>query len=70
MSGYFKTFSKILDHSIKKHNNADKPLTVGHLNNIVKLAIKMSDGNDARDQAAVEKALDEIWNDQHKYGKD
>lgn len=67
---YFLMFSKILDYSIKKHQNADKPITVGHLSNMTKLAIKLVDKKEADFQKYMDKVETEIFNDEHKYGSD
>lgn len=65
---YFRMFSQILDKSIEKHGNADKPITIGHLSNMAKLAIKIVDDKEARNEAQLQASLDEIWHDHHKYG--
>jgi len=65
---YFMMFSRILEHSIKKHKNADQPITVGHLSNMTKLAIKLVDKKEADFQKYMDKVTSEIFEDQHKYG--
>ncbi len=63
----FDVFIRVLDMSIKK-NDPKMPLTLGHITNIAKLAKKIHNDQEEHNERVMNEALNEIWNDQHKYG--
>jgi cytochrome c556 len=69
MSDEFDIMRDILTRSVKKHGG-EKPLTLGHLLNIMNLASKIHEKKEAEYEANMQNALNEIWQDQHKYGTD
>lgn len=65
---YFRKFSEILDKSIEKHKNANKPITVGHLSNMAKLAMKLVDNREKLTQQMMDEAFMDSMEREHQFG--
>ena len=53
-----ETLLRVLDESVRRHGE-DKPLTIGHLRNIVRLALRAEANREDRAHRAAMDALDE-----------
>lgn len=60
MSNEFTVFIEVLENSIKK-NGKDKPITLGHLLNIAKLANKVYLAREAHDFKTLNSYEDSLW---------
>jgi hypothetical protein len=58
---------KVLEISIKK-NGADKPLTLGHLLNILKMTLKIQMRIESAERATNEEWEKEFFEDAYRYG--
>ena len=61
----FAILIQIMEISVQR-NGADKPMTLGHFLNILKMVNRRQEAADFN----LQKSLDEIFNDQHRYGND
>lgn len=58
----------VLERSIEK-NGPDKPLTLLHLLNIVKMAKEIKVMKDDDNEAFLDQVRNEVFQDEHRYGK-
>lgn len=67
MSEVFDKLIIVLEKSVEK-NGADKPVTLGHLLNIAKMANRLQENEENRIERNEQEALNEMFDDMHKYG--
>jgi hypothetical protein len=69
MTNFDSNLIAMLEYSIQKHG-ADKPVTLSHLLNIVKMAQKMSISQAEEYDRQLDQAYNETMADAYRYGKD
>lgn len=63
----FMIFAQVLEKSAKKHGG-DKPITISHMANLAKYAIKISEMNEKKRNDIMEQIDEEFWADYSRYG--